>query len=551
MRKIFFQITSVVIIMAMVSGCKKKIDEAYKNPNADVRVPIEQLLPGIIASMAANAAGHGPLNDIRFAGKYVQNFFNSAAGGQYDEMGGTTGASDNAASMWRIHYYDIGQNCMQMIAWGTEEKKWDYVGVGKAIFAWSWLQLTDYHGEIILKEAFNTSQLTFKYDSQAVVYDYVRQLSYDALNNLNKTGDGVSQANLALGDQYFYNGDVSKWKKFVYGILARSYNHLTNKASYKPDSVIYYANLSINNIADNASVKFGYSGGTSGSANFYGPLRGNLANAGIGSETALRQSAFIANLESGLNSRFPGVMDPRAWYILRPNTNGTFKGVVVNKGESVIAANDRPESFYGVSQLAGVVNTIPGTDGNCRYLFRNTSDIPVLTSSEIAFMKAEAAFRKGDKTTALAAYVAGISDNFDMLSTNYSVNVPTANLITPASKAAYLSNPVIVPTTPAGLTLSHIMLQKYIALYIHGVMETWVDMRRYHYTDLDPATSTQVYADFAPPSGIDLFTNNNNKLVYRVRPRYNSEFVWNFNELVRIGADQLDYHTKEQWFSMP
>jgi hypothetical protein len=96
------------------------------------------------------------------------------------------------------------------------------------------------------------------------------------------------------------------------------------------------------------------------------------------------------------------------------------------------------------------------------------------------------------------------------------------------------------------------MLQKYIALYIHGALETWVDMRRYHYVDLDPATSTQVYADFAPPSGSDLFSANQpNKLVYRVRPRYNSEYVWNFNELVRIGADQPDYHTREQWFSMP
>ena len=551
MKKIISQILFAAVAIIMFPGCKKMIDNAYKNPNADVRVPVEQLLPGIIASMAANASGHGPLNDIRFAGKYVQNFFNSASGGQYDQMGGTIGSSDNAASMWRIHYYDIGQNCLQMIKWGTEEKKWDYVGVGKAIFAWSWLQLTDYHGEIIQREAFNTSQLTFRYDSQAVVYDYVRQLSYEALSFLNKTGDAASQANLALGDQYFYNGDVEKWKKFVYGILARSYNHLTNKSTYKPDSVIYYCNLSINSIGDNASVKFGYSGGTSGSANFYGPLRGNLANAGIGAETALRQSAFIANLESGLNSRFPGVMDPRAWYILRPNTNGTFKGLQPNKGEAIIAPNDRPESFYGVSQAAAVVNTVPGTDGNCRYLFRNTSDIPVLTSSEIAFMKAEAAYLKGDKATALTAYIKGISDNFDMLSTVYATNVPTANLITPSSKTAYLTNTVIVPASAAGLTLSHIMLQKYIALYVHGVMETWVDMRRYHYTDLDRSTSTQVYADFTLPSGADLFTTNNGKPVYRVRPRYNSEYVWNFNELVRIGADQPDYNTKEQWFSMP
>jgi hypothetical protein len=93
------------------------------------------------------------------------------------------------------------------------------------------------------------------------------------------------------------------------------------------------------------------------------------------------------------------------------------------------------------------------------------------------------------------------------------------------------------------------MLQKYIALYGWGMHETWVDMRRYHYTDLDPATGKQVYSDLTLPSGINLFINNNNKPVYRARPRYNSEYLYNVPELERIGALALDYHTVEQWFS--
>jgi hypothetical protein len=76
-------------------------------------------------------------------------------------------------------------------------------------------------------------------------------------------------------------------------------------------------------------------------------------------------------------------------------------------------------------------------------------------------------------------------------------------------------------------------------------------MRRYHYTDLDPVTGQQVYAGFTPPSGIDLFTNNSNKLVYRARPRYNSEYLYNIEALNGVGGLALDYHTKEQWFSLP
>ena len=174
----------------------------------------------------------------------------------------------------------------------------------------------------------------------------------------------------------------------------------------------------------------------------------------------------------------------------------------------------------------------------------------MMTASEMQFIIAEAALRKGDKATALTAYANAISLNFDMLTTTYPQNIPTAHVITPAVKSAYLSNPAIVPLSNTGLTLTHIMLQKYIALYAWGVQQTWTDMRKFHYTDIDPATTKQVYADFTPPTGVNLFiSTNNGKLVYRCRPRYNSEYLYNIPELTRIGALNSDYNTYECWFS--
>lgn len=538
MKHTFFNILLTGTLVATLAvSCSKKIDEAYLNPNADVKVAVEKLLPGLEASMVGNTAFHGTANDMRFIGRYIQNWQSVGSGDLYDQMGGTTGSSDNAGSIWRAHYYDLGQNLTRMIEWAGDDKKWDYVGVGQAIFAWSWLTLADYHGEVILKEAFNTSLLTFKYDTQEDVYNYVRQLCFTSLANLNKTGDGVSQANLALGDQYFYNGDVNKWKKFVYAVLARSYNHLSNKASYKPDSVIHYANLAMTSNADNASLKYAVTGNNR-SANYNGPFSNN----GIGS---LRQSAYSVRLMTGANSALTGIMDPRRWYMLRTNPNGTFVGVTPNRGASAIAnVADRPDNFYGGTNLTTVA---PASDALCRYIFRNYAESPVITASEVQFMKAEAAFRKGDKATALAAYQAGIGLHFDMLTTTYNTNIPAGNEITATSKAAYIAQ--VTPATAASLTMTQIMLQKYISLWGHNTIETWVDMRRFHYTDMDPETGKQVYADFDLPTGINLFADNGGKPVYRVRPRYNSEYVWNFNELVRIGADKPDYHTKETWFS--
>ncbi|MCA6439619.1 MAG: SusD/RagB family nutrient-binding outer membrane lipoprotein, partial [Chitinophagaceae bacterium] len=313
MKKIM-QKKYMILTMAIISvvACQKKLDEAFVNPNASSRVPVESLLPGIIGNLVGNssAAGsaYGTANDGMQVGRYVQYWATNTAGNQFDQMGGATGASDVMGSVWAMHYYGMGQNLKQMIAWGIEEKKWDYVGVGYALFAWSWLTTTDMYGDIIMREAFNRDQLVFKYNTQTEVYDTVRAICRTAISYLNNTGDSASPANLAKGDAYFYNGDVNKWKKFVYSVMARSFNHLTNKSTYNPDSVIFYCNLGINANADNATARFANTGIT-GTSNFYGPYRSNVGN--------MRQTRFIADLMVGNNPTFAGVVDPRAAYIIR------------------------------------------------------------------------------------------------------------------------------------------------------------------------------------------------------------------------------------------
>jgi hypothetical protein len=533
-----FHLTAVAILLAL-TGCEKKIDEAFANPNASVRVPVETLLPGIIGnfvgSSAAAGSAYGTANDGLYIGRYVQFWGTNSAGNQYDQMGGATGASDILGSVWAMHYFGMGENLNKMVQWGIEEEKWDYAGVGYAIRAWSWLQLTNMHGEVILKEAFRPDQLVFKYDNQEEVYDSVRAIAHRAIAYLEKTGGQASQANLAKGDAYFYNGDVNKWKKFAYTVLARSFSHLSNKSTYNADSVIRYAQLGINTNTDNATAKFANTGIT-GTSNFYGPFRNNVGT--------LRQSEYIANLMNGLNSRFSGAADPRAWYMLRENTNKTIRGIKLNKGSSGLVANDQPQSFWG--QPFGTA-TAPTTDAASRYIFKNGAPFPIITASENKFILAEAYLRKGDANAARTAYIDGISLNIDMLNADFKTDVPADKQITPAMKATFLANTTIVPDA-SSLSLSHIMLQKYIALYGFGMMETWVDMRRFHYVDQDPKGG-QVYADLVLPIGIDLFINNSGKYTYRARPRYNSEYLYNVAELTRLGALALDYNTKEQWFS--
>ena len=547
MIKPIFFLGLICIVFAL--SCTKKIDDAYLNPNSPVIVPIESILPGVIGGFTAffssAGTGYGVQGDGILLGRYIQYWGTQTNGELYGQMGFPGGTSSDATGgLWAAVYYGHGGNVNRIIEWGAEQQKWDYVGVGYAIRAWGWLELTNVYSDAILKEAFNTSLSQFHYDTQPEFYDSCRVICHRALSYLSRTDGAVSQANLALGDAYFFNGDVSKWKKFVYGILARSFINLSAKSDFiskgYADSAIKYANLSLATNADNASVRVA-GGNISAVNNFFGPFRGNIG--------AIRQASYPADLMSGNNPQaFTGVADPRRWYLLRENLNNTFKGFTVWLGSAGLSANDYPKNFWG---NATPNSTLASTPDSSRYLFQNTSPWPMMTASEIQFIIAEAAYRKGDKPSALAAYANGINMNFDMITTTYPQNVPTVYAITPTNKAAYLSDPAVVPASANGLTLTQIMLQKYIALYGWGVQQTWTDMRKFHYTDIDPATGNQVYAGFTPPSGANLIATNNGKLVYRCRPRYNSEYLYNVPELTRLGALALDYNTVQPWFTLP
>jgi len=552
-------LTSFLAGTIVFSSCSKKIDEAYANPNALTRQPIEVIYPSLIGSItgSSSAAGsaYGLAGDALLIGRYIQfwgTYSTSASPASttaanstnYDQMGGTIAASDNLGSMWGAHYYGMGQNLNRVIEWGTEEGKWNFVGAATALRAWSLLETTNEYGDIILRQAFNTNLQQFTYQGQDEVYDSIRATCHRAIAYLNMTGNN-DPAKFAASDFYLNGGDLAKWKKFVYGILARTYAYISNKASYSADSVIKYADLSCATNADNITCKFQNTGIT-GTSNYFGWVRQNVNS----STSGIRQGAYITELMNGNNAgAFTGAADPRRAYILREDSNGTYHGITPWSGTSGLGVRDQPWNFMGTGY--GVTGYPTSQLG--RYIFRDEAEWPVMTASEMQFLKAEAALRKGDKPTALIAYTNGISLNFDMLSTKYTIGVMVGREITPGTKAAYMANTNVIPATAAGLTRTRILLQKYIAQYAWGVQVTWADMRRFHYTDLDPETGAQVFAGFAPPTGTSLYSGNGGKLVYRCRPRYNSEYLYNIPALTSIGAypPTLPYHTVECWFSKP
>src|SRR5205085_8912867 len=95
-----------------------------------------------------------------------------------------------------------------------------------------------------------------------------------------------------------------------------------------------------------------------------------------------------------------------------------------------------------------------------RYVFDDKAKVPVMTYAQLQFIKAEAAYRSGDKVAALTAYRNGISAHIDFVNARNSDNGQSPTQITAAEKTAFLAAPAIVPATAAALTLTQIMSQK-------------------------------------------------------------------------------------------
>lgn len=515
MKKIYLVLIAIAIIF---SGCKKYFD-VNTDPATPQNPQSKTLTPPLFAQME-----RGIQFDARYLGGTIQYFGGSVNVG---ETHGWIAGSDALGEIWRTAYYGLGANLKLIMEDSEKNEEWNYVGLAQSLRAWSWQVATDYHGEIILKQAFEPNRFVFDYDSQQDVYAEVVRLANESIKNFQRT-DGKGTQSKMLAYDLAYKGDASKWIKFNYGLLARNANNLINKASYNPAKVIEYVDKALASNADNFIVP--NDGTTSANGNFFGPLRANLAS--------YRQTRLVVGLLDGtyLTGKADSVIDPRRDNMISMSLDGVYRGIGPGfaDGGTAVLKNQTPNPW------GSIASANPGP-GQGKYIFKDNAGFPIMTFAEMQFIKAEAAFRANNPGLALTAYQAGIGASIDFVSS-------VGPVITPANKAIYMASGA-VKQTAATLTLSDIMLQKYLALYAYGFVETWSDLRKYNYNVGDVKGNNPYLNAFVfPPS---FSADNGGKPAQRVRPRYNSEYIWNVEALKKIGADKVDYHTVKMWFTEP
>ena len=614
---------SIIFIMSLVlitgAGCKKYLDV---NKNIDAPDYAEAYL--YLANITQQY--QGIYWDLRAIAPMTQ-MMGTTSYTSFATMSYSL-ASDAGGEVWRMVYWNQGMNLENLINQSEAAEDWTLAGIGYAMKAFSWDAMTKIHGELPMKEAFVPGILAHNYDYQGDIYAQVREWAYKAVELLEKEDNHVYGNKISAND-FIYGGDKAKWKKFAYAVIVRNLASLSNKkdfvATYAPE-LIAAAEKSFQSSDDDATLKI--AGGSSsapysGYNNFWGTNRANLSRSYFQHEYAVQVfTGTVPKYDEGTGEKtrvpdqnyypyelaenqiitdtlvdVPGHYDPRVAVKLATTTDpnyeyiddldsvkahryygGSFTGTVGSVGTA--------PSFFGrnaVSAYTGAVH-----DGIGRWIYRDDAPYILTTCAEIKFCLAEAYWKTGNKSAALEAFKEGVKADMDFTQ-KYIVpgakGKPTGgDKITRdvfnAAAADYLAGEFVGQLSLADFSLSHIMMQKWVALYPWGAAEAWVDMRKYHYDidytgeypsanngwtetmldqkwDSDPS---KVYKGlYLAPAQVQgrkgsYSIKNEGAPSYRIRPRYNSEYMWNLGSLEvlkPIAGTADNYHTSIPWFAYP
>lgn len=533
-------------------------------------------------------------------------------------------SSDTGAEKWRMTYWNQGMNLENMINQAIEAENWTLVGIGYAIKAYSWDALTKYHGDVILTQAFEPGRTSFDYDYQDVVYDKVAEW-YDTAIQYLEMEDATYYGSKLTGNDWIYFGDKAKWIKFCYAGKIRQLSSLANKSNFVSEiapELVSYADKAILSNADNAVVTVSGAGPDepySAYNNFWGTARGNLGTGYSQQGYAVRVMTGTVPLydENGEKIECEDTLinwDSRYKYMLNPvqiitDTNVMAEGhwdprVVAKLGTYSDSCFQNTENLDVIKRHRYYSGTTPWgrntttdrlvLDGQGRWLYHDAAPYILMNAAEIKFCVAEAYFRMGDKDNALTWWKEAVADDMEFTAEYLKPGKAAASekevtggdKITKAlfnqAAAEYLAGPFVGQITADKLTMSHIMMQKYVALYPWGSPEIWVDMRKNFYDviytgeypyggngwdakevqqkrDDDPTKVFQGYylapANFADYRGTFSQTRNlDGAPCFRIRPRYNSEYMWNvpgLSALRPIPGTAVYYHCSIPWFCYP
>lgn len=434
----FFKYLTLSAALLFLGSCQD-----FLNVNNDPsrlrqdQVTIQTLLPSAIRFTANVYFGAS-----QFGSQYPQ-YMGGQAISQYTPYG--------FDQVWRPLYTDALPTLQELISLSEQQGAFNYSGIGKLLLGLSLMLATDIYGDLPYKEANRgTANLNPCYDSMQELYEvHIKALLDGAIADMQRPLSNQPTLRTVVND-YIYNGNMTRWLRAAYAVRARYHLNLSKRNPALLAAAVADAQNAINNNADDLQLVY-----EPQVQNPWFTFLGNAVN------KTLQPTSYIVGLMNGLG-RYPGLFDPRLPIYMDNGPADDFTGSAYR--------GITPGRLIG--DEAGVnVNFTANT-----WFSRNVAPLEMVTNAEVRFILAEAQFNT-NRTAAYAAYLAGIRASMEK------VGVPAASI------EAYINNPQISMGAER-LTLSDIMIQKYIALFLN--MQTWSDMRRYQY-------NPNIYTGIAKP----------------------------------------------------
>ena len=457
-------------------------------------------------------------------------------------------------SYWNWHCNDMIPAALLLIDYAEAYAYKNVALIGRTIRLMATMLATDIYGDMPRAELGHTISPMF--ETQQDIYGWMFEEA-DNLIQLYYNNDWINcPTNLQISATMdpIYHGDLQKWKGFCKALRARLWLRKLPNWDNTPAVCQEIIRLVDDALANFEEPRYYYPGGAK-ELNCpwgpYAPINGKIKANRL--STSIPTTFFLRGILGGIDGKYQVsrgyALDPRAAKIMEPRNQ--VEGMLHLKSNIGMDFNNTISNFPDLLTQASLTNP----------WVSNTSYIPLITTEELLFIKAEAQYWAGDHAGAYATTKAATKYNME----RYGIEETT--LIDHALNQYNRFFEIKFKATD--FTLADLMQQKYVAMYLQP--EQWTDMRRYNYSSSKNGIAYAVPGHQAPVYVYDvknvhnganaLFAKDaaNFKLTITLDRPYNLyEAYWDTPDdygvnaklspnawVQRINADQTPFNTPE------
>jgi hypothetical protein len=411
-----------VLVVGFFACDETTMDSIDQNPNAPTDVTISLLLPQTTISTIHGIAGGA---GARYSSKFVEHVANVHVNERQP--------FDVNAGVWSNIYstlMDLSLIIEKGSEGGSQEGHFVEVGIAKILYAYTLSVGTDLFGDMPHSEALQgSSNRSPNFDTQENIYDFLQMYLDEAIVDLDRgTLGNINHFDLV------FRGDIEMWKKTAFALKARLYNRLSN---IDPEGSAMNSLEALANSYTSEAESFIFDGYLSGSTN------DNPWTSRQKSQQGYAVSTTFLDVINEFND--PEFIDPRV-EIWLTRIEGEFVGAPPGTAQS---------------DVSHILYSPPST----QTVLYDEAPQPVLTYDELKFIEAEAHFRLGNLSDANTAYEEAV------------IAACRRAGLTEEQVEMYVSQGDVFPGE-SELALDHIILQKYISLWMFQSLEAYNDVRR-------------------------------------------------------------------------